>query len=679
MNSGTVNALRSVIIFLFAFSGKLSAQDGLNKRPNVIINSNCHGYLEYLPAGYTGGTAKYPLIVYLNGIGSTGSGSNDDLENHFTGGNYPHEQQRNNTWPDAFTVNSETWQPLFITPQFITPFSSSANMPTPEQINDVINYAVAHYRIDTTRIYLIGSSQGGGIVWDYLGASSAYAKRIAAAVIFGGVSFPLESRANIIKHNRVAIWAFHNSNDPLVPPYFTNDYISLINQSPAPAITAKKTLFTPAPPSHLCWYFPLGPGWTENGLNIYQWLLQYQKPHTTANAGLFQPITLPTSSTQLNGSGTGPNGTSISYNWQKISGPAGGAINNATILNPIISNLQQGKYVYRLGITDNVSAVATSEVEILVNPSVQRIQAENFAAMSGVLTETTTDEGGGLNVGYIDQGDWMDYNITVSNAGNYKFRFRIASAAPANPQMKVKNQSGTVLATFDLFQTSGWQTWFTQTVNIPLAAGAQTIRLESSGAGGWNINWLEVESVLLTLLDVHFSLFNVNCSNGSVQFLWKTSGETNSGKFSIEKSNDGRTWTVITTLAAAGQSTSERSYRYTDNTGSSANFYRILEEGMDGRKNYSPVIKTNCGLKQEFSVSPNPVNDKAVITITSSQNSKLHLFLIDSRGSIVRKQEVMLPQGNNQATVNLEGLPKGMYVLQAQWSDQSKTVKLIKN
>ena len=41
-------------------------------------------------------------------------------------------------------------------------------------------------------------------------------------------------------------------------------------------------------------------------------------------------------------------------------------------------------------------------------------QAENYNIMNGVQTEGTTDTGGGLNVGYIDTGDWMAYNgITI--------------------------------------------------------------------------------------------------------------------------------------------------------------------------------------------------------------------------------------------------------------------------
>lgn len=689
MNSVTVSAgKRLVIVCLFSFLViKVSAQDslictknGLTKIINANINSNVNGYLEYLPPSYNGNSAKYPLIIYLNGIGSTGDGSLCQvLHRHFTGGNYPHEQQWAGTWPVSFTVNSQTFEPVFITPQFITPFSSLDNIPTPEQIDDVIDRVILSDRIDTTRIYLMGSSQGGGMVWDYLGAGSQYARRIAAAVQFSGVALPTEDKANVIRHNRVAVWGFHNTNDGLVPSYFTNDFVDLINRAPSPTIPSKKTMRVggnpPPDANHISWYDALSPSWTESGLNVYQWLLQYQRPATKAQAGFFQVITLPTTTAQLNGSGTGPDGTTASKNWQKISGPAGGNIVSPNSFSTLIQNLEPGKYIYQLNVTDNAAGVNSHQVEILVEPGVVRIQAEDYTAMSGVRLEPTTDVGGGDNVGYIDQGDWMEYSVNVPTAGNYKMRFRLSSDS-WNAFFQV-NRGGTTLITTQVFDTDAWQNWLTKTIYVPLIAGTQTIRLASSDAGAWNINWLEVEGAIPSgVLPVTFSLFNSNCNNGNVTLVWKTATETNSGNFSVEKSTDGRNWNVIATLPGAGQSSTERSYTYTDN--GTPGFYRIVEEGQDGRKTYSSFIKSNCSDKQVFSVYPNPVNDNATVTISVNQNTKLNLSIIDSKGAVVRTQQSLIPQGTNQVSFNMAGLAKGTYTLLAQWNNESRSIQLLK-
>jgi hypothetical protein len=55
-----------------------------------------------------------------------------------------------------------------------------------------------------------------------------------------------------------------------------------------------------------------------------------------------------------------------------------------------------------------------------------KIEAENWTAMSGVTNETTSDTGGGLEVGYIDAGYWMDYSVDVASAGTYTVDFLLS-------------------------------------------------------------------------------------------------------------------------------------------------------------------------------------------------------------------------------------------------------------
>jgi beta-glucosidase len=120
------------------------------------------------------------------------------------------------------------------------------------------------------------------------------------------------------------------------------------------------------------------------------------------------------------------------------------------------------------------------------------IEAENFNASFGVQTEAATDAGGGLNVGFIDAGDWMDYRVFAPVAGSYRLRVRVASGnAGGVPNAVGVASGGTSLATLSVPGTGGWQSWTTVQETVALAAGTQTLRL-SALAGGWNANWLEL-------------------------------------------------------------------------------------------------------------------------------------------------------------------------------------------
>jgi endoglucanase len=109
--------------------------------------------------------------------------------------------------------------------------------------------------------------------------------------------------------------------------------------------------------------------------------------------------------------------------------------------------------------------------------------------MSGVLTENCSE--GTLDVGWIDNGDWMEYSVNVPNAGSYAINLRIATPN-TGAQFQIKNSGGVVLATVNVPTTGGWQSWQTISTTINLVAGTQTIRLQSTTGAGWNINWLEI-------------------------------------------------------------------------------------------------------------------------------------------------------------------------------------------
>ncbi|RJX39518.1 protein GluA [Paenibacillus pinisoli] len=121
-----------------------------------------------------------------------------------------------------------------------------------------------------------------------------------------------------------------------------------------------------------------------------------------------------------------------------------------------------------------------------------KIEAEAFSAKSnGLNTETTQDEGGGLNVGWTSAGAWLDYRVNVEEPGTYKAAFRYAGNGGATG-IRVKRADGATAGTLSVGSTGGWQNWVTaevQDIVLP-KGGVQTLRLEFV-AGDINFNWVE--------------------------------------------------------------------------------------------------------------------------------------------------------------------------------------------
>jgi pimeloyl-ACP methyl ester carboxylesterase len=447
---------------------------------------NTNGYWEYLPQGYNPASSEtYPVIIFIHGVGELGNGSPASLQSLLGYGlpMYINWGQ----FPSSVTVNGQTHKFIVISPQWI-------GWPGPDNINSLIDYVSANYRINPNRIYVTGLSMGGGTTWDFAGS---YPNRPAAIVPICGASWPDRNRARSIASGNIPIWAFHNSGDPTVPVGYTHDYVSIINEAPSPNPQALKTIFNSG--SHDAWSTAYNPNYRENGLNVYEWMLQYAKgtppPNgnvpPTANAGADQNIVFPVTSLQLNGSGNDPDGSIASYKWTKVSGPDQFTINNNTISNPVISNMAAGEYTFRLLVSDNRGGQASDDVKIKVTAAIPgRVEAESFNTAQGVNVEGTADAGGGSNVGYIDNGDWMDYEVQVNAAGTYNMSVRIATLA-TNASFQVRNSAGLVLATFDVPFTGGWQAFNTISKTITLPAGRQVLRLVSTKADGWNFNWMD--------------------------------------------------------------------------------------------------------------------------------------------------------------------------------------------
>ena len=123
------------------------------------------------------------------------------------------------------------------------------------------------------------------------------------------------------------------------------------------------------------------------------------------------------------------------------------------------------------------------------------VEAESYSTMSGVQTESCTDIGGGLNVGFIDSGDWMEYlsqPLLVKTTASYRMDLRVASDIGGGRIDITRLGSSAILGSVDVPNTGGWQSWSTISANLVLQPGAYRFRLDAP-IGGWNLNWFELQ------------------------------------------------------------------------------------------------------------------------------------------------------------------------------------------
>lgn len=243
----------------------------------VKISAHCNGFYEYLPEGYQtdASTTKYPLLIFIHGGGEAGSDS-ASLSGLLING--PLKFVKNGTMPKSFTVKNHTFRFVILAPQFF-----NADDPYSDEVEKFIEYAKQHYRVDASRIYLTGLSFGGGVCWNYVGKSFANARRIAAMVPIGAYineardEFKIDpAKAHIIASSNLAIWSTHNKGDDTCPlDWVTNAYDLLENSTPPLIPVPKLTVFNAI--HHEGWTVTYDPTFKENGMNIYEWMLQFHR------------------------------------------------------------------------------------------------------------------------------------------------------------------------------------------------------------------------------------------------------------------------------------------------------------------------------------------------------------------------------------------------------------------
>jgi hypothetical protein len=116
----------------------------------------------------------------------------------------------------------------------------------------------------------------------------------------------------------------------------------------------------------------------------------------------------------------------------------------------------------------------------------------NSYRSDGVDLETTSDTGGGYDLGWTSSGQWFSYTVNVASAGTYTVSFRVAAPSAVTDAFHISNSSGANLSGgVNIPVTGGWQTWTTVTSTMALPAGPQILTLNEDN-GGWNINYVSL-------------------------------------------------------------------------------------------------------------------------------------------------------------------------------------------
>jgi glucosylceramidase len=125
-----------------------------------------------------------------------------------------------------------------------------------------------------------------------------------------------------------------------------------------------------------------------------------------------------------------------------------------------------------------------------------QIQSSSFSSESGLETETTGDETGEYDLGYLSQGAYAVYKNVDFGTGVSTVNVRTASAGNGGTAtFYLDSMTSTPFATVTLPVTGGWQTWTTVNSTTTGASGTHTLYVVFNGTTSSisNVNWFQFQ------------------------------------------------------------------------------------------------------------------------------------------------------------------------------------------
>lgn len=105
------------------------------------------------------------------------------------------------------------------------------------------------------------------------------------------------------------------------------------------------------------------------------------------------------------------------------------------------------------------------------------------------------DEGGGIAVGWIEAGEWLEYSLQVEESGLYRIRARTSRGQSRNRTVRFLVDGADRTGDVVVPATGDWNNYvIVESGPIELAAGAQVLRADLA-SGGFNLNWIELVPV----------------------------------------------------------------------------------------------------------------------------------------------------------------------------------------
>jgi hypothetical protein len=188
--------------------------------------------------------------------------------------------------------------------------------------------------------------------------------------------------------------------------------------------------------------------------------------------------------------------------------------------------------------------------------------------------------------------------------------------------------------------------------------------------------YLEVYGRARTALPVTLTNFDGKLIDDKVELNWSTATEINNRGFDIQRSFDSVNFSSIRFVTGSNNSTTGKSYSYTDlKLLPGTNYYRLKQTDKDGRDTYSKVLlfKSN---KVKWAIYPNPTINSVSISFNLNSKTNVSAQLLSVDGKVLQTIDKGVVGGVHR--LSLEPATKGTYLIRLTIGNETTYKKISK-
>lgn len=180
-------------------------------------------------------------------------------------------------------------------------------------------------------------------------------------------------------------------------------------------------------------------------------------------------------------------------------------------------------------------------------------------------------------------------------------------------------------------------------------------------------------------LPVRFISFDAKKEDRQVRLNWRVSNEENIKGYYVERSSDGLNYTSLG-FVATKPAAATNDYGFTDASPlGNVNYYRIREQDIDGRANYS-IVRIVRMQATSFVVTmyPVPVKDVLTLKLYTNDNEPANIRVTDVLGRTLFQRKVQLNAGDNKQEIPVDRFTNGVYYIEVTGAGKQWAGKFMK-